>query len=133
MSIGWAILSGVTDQGRARDFFVSYSPADERWATWLAWQLEAAGYSTLIQAWDFVPGTNFIDFMDRGVRDSSVMLALLSEHYLASRYGTMEWQAAMRTDPGKLIPVRIGECAPEGLLATLTWIDLLGVTAPERM
>ncbi len=132
MSIGWAILSGVTDQGRARDFFVSYSPADERWATWLAWQLEATGYSTLIQAWDFVPGTNFIDFMDRGVRDSSVMLALLSEHYLASRYGTMEWQAAMRTDPGKLIPVRIGECAPEGLLATLTWIDLLGVTDAER-
>ncbi len=42
------------------DLFLSYSPADERWATWMAWELEAAGYRTMLQAWDFVPGTNFI-------------------------------------------------------------------------
>jgi hypothetical protein len=77
----------VTSGGR-RDFFISYSPADERWATWQAWQLETAGYSTLIQAWDFVPGTNFIDFMDRGVRDSAVVLVVLSQNYLGSYYGT---------------------------------------------
>jgi hypothetical protein len=70
----------VTDQ--PIDFFISYSPADERWATWLAWEFEAAGYRTLLQAWDFVPGTNFIDFMDRGVRDAAVVVAVLSERYL---------------------------------------------------
>ncbi|MGH3799245.1 MAG: toll/interleukin-1 receptor domain-containing protein [Pseudonocardiaceae bacterium] len=58
------------------DFFISYSPADERWATWIAWQLEAAGHRTLLQSWNFVPGTNFIDFMDRGVRDSAVVVAV---------------------------------------------------------
>ncbi|MGB6163925.1 MAG: TIR domain-containing protein [Pseudonocardiaceae bacterium] len=52
--------------------------ADERWATWIAGQLEVAGYRTLLQAWDFVPGTNFIHFMDRGVRDSAVVMAVLS-------------------------------------------------------
>ncbi|GAA5053949.1 WD40 domain-containing protein [Nocardia callitridis] len=117
---------------RPRDFFISYSPADERWATWLAWQLETAGYRTLIQAWDFVPGTNFIDFMDRGVRDSAVVLAVLSDNYLGSRYGTMEWQAAFRTDPGKLLPVRIADCQLDGLLATITYLDLLGVSNAER-
>ncbi|QBS39975.1 TIR domain-containing protein [Nocardia sp. CS682] len=123
----------MTQQGgRARDFFISYSPADERWATWLAWQLESAGYRTLIQAWDFVPGTNFIDFMDRGVRDSTVVLAVLSENYLQSRYGTMEWQAAFRTDPGKLLPIRVADCVLEGLLATITYIDLVGVPTDEE-
>ncbi|WP_228001547.1 TIR domain-containing protein [Nocardia australiensis] len=122
----------MTHAGRPRDFFISYSPADERWATWLAWQLETAGYRTLIQAWDFVPGTNFIDFMDRGVRESTIVLVVLSENYLGSYYGTMEWQAAFRTDPGKLMPVRIAECALEGLLATITYLDLLAAPSAEE-
>ncbi|MET7768988.1 TIR domain-containing protein [Nocardia sp. NPDC005366] len=118
--------------GLQRDFFISYSPADERWATWLAWQLETAGHRTLIQAWDFVPGTNFIDFMDRGVRESAVVIAVLSDNYVGSRYGTMEWQAAFRTDPGKLLPVRIAECTLEGLLATITYLDLVGVRTADE-
>ncbi|GAA5077080.1 TIR domain-containing protein [Nocardia iowensis] len=123
----------MTEQGgRPRDFFISYSPADERWATWIAWQLESSGYRTLIQAWDFVPGTNFIDFMDRGVRDATVVLAVLSENYLQSHYGTMEWQAALRTDPGKLLPIRVADCALEGLLATITYVDLLHVATDEE-
>ncbi len=116
-----------TDSNRPIDFFISYSPADERWATWIAWQLESCGHRTLIQAWDFVPGTNFIDFMDRGIRDASVVVAVLSRHYLKSRYGTMEWQATLRTDPGKLITVRIEDCPLDGLLATITWVDMVNI------
>lgn len=115
------------DPGRPIDFFISYSPADERWAAWIAWQLEAAGHRTLIQAWDFVPGTNFIDFMNRGIRDAAVVVAVLSRNYLNSRYGTMEWQATLRSDPGKLVTVRIEDCPVDGLLATITWLDLLGI------
>jgi WD40 repeat protein len=116
--------------------FVSYSPADERWATWIAWELEAAGYRTMLQAWDFVPGTNFIEFMDRGLSETIAVVAVLSQHYLKSRYGRMEWQTALRADPGnpasRLIPVRVEECPLEGLLATITYIDLVGVTDPHR-
>lgn len=80
--------------GERITIFISYSPADERWATWIAWQLEDAGYRTMLQAWDFVPGTNFIDFMDRGVREADLVVAVLSRNYLRSRYGRLEWQAA---------------------------------------
>ncbi|HEY3896423.1 MAG TPA: TIR domain-containing protein [Pseudonocardiaceae bacterium] len=113
------------------DFFISYSPADERWASWAAWHLEAAGHRTLIQAWDFVPGTNFIDFMDRGVREAAVVVAVLSRNYRESRYGSMEWQAALRTDRAKLITVRIEDCPLDGLLATITYVNLVGVTDPS--
>ena len=116
--------------------FVSYSSADERWATWIAWELEAAGYGTMLQAWDFVPGTNFIDFLDRGVSEAAAVVAVLSRHYLNSMYGRLEWQAALQADPGdpagRLIPVRVEECQPEGLLATVTYIDLVGVTDPRQ-
>ena len=43
-----------------KDFFISYNGADRQWAEWIAWQLEAAGYTTVIQAWDFRPGSNFV-------------------------------------------------------------------------
>ena len=114
------------------DFFISYSPADERWAAWVAWELEAAGYRTLIQAWDFVPGTNFIDFMDRGVRHAAVVVAILSRNYLKSRYGGMEWQAALRTDRDKLVTVRVEDCPLDGLLATITYLDLVAITDPGK-
>lgn len=125
---------GMARDGRPTQIFVSYSPADTAWATWIAWELEAAGYRTMIQAWDFVPGTNFIDFMDRGVSEAQLVVAVLSRNYLSSRYGRMEWQAAMRADPdapsNKLVTIRLEDVRLEGLLSTITWVDLLGVTDP---
>lgn len=119
----------------AKDFFISYSPADEPWATWMAWELEQAGFTTMLQAWDFVPGTNFIDFMDRGVSKSVAVIAILSRNYINSTYGRLEWQAAIRrspNDPGsRLITVRIEEFPLEGLLATITYVDLVPVDNPE--
>ena len=53
-----------------RDFFISYNSHDKDWAVWIAWQLEAAGYTTLIQAWDFHAGNNFVVEMDRAARQS---------------------------------------------------------------
>ncbi|MER7271949.1 TIR domain-containing protein [Micromonospora carbonacea] len=119
----------------AAHFLISYSPADERWATWIAWELERAGYRTILQAWDFVAGTNFIEFMDRAICESIAVIAVLSPNYVRSRYGRLEWQAAFRSAPDdpqrRLITVRIEDFDPEGLLATITYVDLVGA-ADER-
>ena len=50
------------------DFFVSYTQADRGWAEWIAWQLEDGGYRVLVQAWDMVPGANWVHLMQEGVR-----------------------------------------------------------------
>lgn len=127
-------MGGNGPQRPAPDFFVSYSPADEGWASWIAWELESAGYRTVLQAWDFVPGSNFIDFMDRGVTEARAVVAVLSRAYLKSRYGRLEWQSAIRADPDdpsrKLITVRIDDSPLEGLLATITYVNLVDVTDP---
>ena len=31
-----------------KDFLISYNKADRAWAEWIAWQLEDAGYSTVL-------------------------------------------------------------------------------------
>ncbi|MBL7489569.1 TIR domain-containing protein [Frankia sp. AgB1.9] len=110
------------------DFFVSYTGADRAWAEWVAWQLEDAGYHVLIQAWDFVPGTNWQIKMDEGVRRATRTIAILSSAYLDSVYGRQEWQAAQAADPDgfgrKLLPIRVEDCPRPGLLAAVVSIDL---------
>jgi TIR domain len=49
-------MEGATvAQGPGRGFFISYTQVNRPWAEWIAVQLEAAGYSTVLQAWDFRP------------------------------------------------------------------------------
>ena len=52
------------------DFFVSYNKADETYAEWIAWNLEDAGYTTVIQVWDFKAGHNFVKFNAQSNRRS---------------------------------------------------------------
>ena len=68
---------GVSDCLSERDFFVYYNRADRGWAEWIAWQLEDAGYTTVLQAWDFVPGANFVVEMDRAAQRSKRTIAVL--------------------------------------------------------
>jgi TIR domain len=81
------------------DFFISYTQDDRAWAEWIAWVLEEDGHRVLIQAWDFVPGSNWIAGMQAGTRDAARTIAVLSDAYLRSVFGGAEWQAAMARDP----------------------------------
>jgi len=117
-------------QNSLKHFFISYNQADRQWAEWIAWQLEGEGYTTILQAWDFLPGTNFVEQMDRAVQSAERTIAVLSPNYLNALYTHSEWQAAFKQDPtgekGILIPVRVQECKPSGLLGTISYIDLVG-------
>ncbi len=116
-----------TDAGK--DFFISYTSADTKWAEWIAWQLEEAGYSTILQAWDFQPGTNFVLAMDQAAKVARCTIAVLSHDYLSARYTQPEWAEAFRRDPksekGALLPVRVRNCEIEGLLGSIVYIDLV--------
>jgi len=120
----------VSGSARA-DFFVSYTQADRAWAEWIGWQLEQAGYTVIMQAWDFLPGTDWVHQMHTAVQRAERTLAVLSPAYLeSSEFGEAEWRAAFAADPSgegrRLIPVRVLECHPEGLLKTRVYVDLAG-------
>jgi outer membrane protein assembly factor BamB len=114
-----------------KDFFVSYNRADCQWAEWIAWQLEAAGYTTIIQAWDFRPGGNFVIEMQRAAEQARRTVAVLSPDYLQALYTQPEWAAAVARDPTgqkrTLLPVRVRECELQGLLSQVVYIDLVGL------
>jgi tetratricopeptide (TPR) repeat protein len=123
-----------------KDFFISYNKADREWAEWIAWQLEEAGYTTVLQAWDFRPGSNFVLEMQRASTEAQRTIAVLSPDYLAAPFTQPEWAAAFARDPtgekGLLLPVRVRECDLKGLLPQIVYIDLVGLdetVAKERL
>lgn len=118
-----------------KDAFISYNHHDRAWAEWIAWVLEEAAYTVVIQAWDFRPGQNFILQMQRAAAETLRTLVVLSDRYLAAEYTQPEWAAALAEDPRgekrKLIPFRIAPCRPEGLLKALIYADLVGLDEAE--
>jgi tetratricopeptide (TPR) repeat protein len=114
-----------------KDFFISYNKADHQWAKWIAWQLELAGYSVIVQAWDFLAGSNFVLEMHKAAIEAERTIAVLSPNYLNALYTQPEWAAALVQDPTgaerKLLPVRVQACNPQGILAAISYIDLVGL------
>jgi tetratricopeptide (TPR) repeat protein len=117
------------DTDACNDFFISYTSADTKWAEWIAWLLEAEGYTTRIQAWDFLAGSHFIHEMDAAAKQATRTIAVLSPDYLTSHFTSSEWEAAFARDPrgdeGLLVPVRVRPCDVEGLLKQVVYIDLV--------
>ena len=136
MGVRW-----VTAADRAvRDFFISYTGVNRPWAEWIAVELERAGYSTVLQAWDFRPGTDFMHKMQEATTSAQRTIAVLSPAYFGSDFSEAEWRSAFVKDPtgelGLLVPVRVQPCEPPGLLASRVYADLVGadeVAARKRL
>jgi tetratricopeptide (TPR) repeat protein len=115
-----------------KDFFISYNTADKAWAEWIAWTLEEAGYSVIIQEWHIRPGQSFAFEMQKAITDTDRTIAVLSQHYLDAAFTQPEWTAAFAKDPmgdkRALVPVRVGACNLQGLLSQIVYIDLLGLS-----
>lgn len=115
----------------AKHFFISYNKADRSWAEWIAWVLEAEGYTTVVQEWDFKAGGNFVVEMDEATKQCERTLAVLSQDYLDAEFTVPEWVAKFAEDPKglgrKLVPVRVAPCNTEGLLGQVIYCDLVGL------
>ncbi len=118
-----------------KDFFISYNKDDKQWAEWMAWTLEEADYEVYIQAWDFRPGSHFINEMHKATTGTDKTIMVLSPSYLEAEYTHPEWQAAFAIDPRgelrKLVPFRVRECSPGGLLTQVVYVDLVGLSEAD--
>lgn len=111
--------------GPGVDFFVSYTQPDEAWALWAAAVLEADGRSVAVQAWDSLPGQNFVAWISEQMATAGRTVALCSAAYFDSHWCTHEWTSALAGR--KLIPLRVEECGLPPVLAPITYSDLFGV------
>jgi tetratricopeptide (TPR) repeat protein len=113
---------------KKRDFFISRTRADSKWAVWISQELEAAGYTTFLQDRDILPGDSFVAKMQEGAEWDCTILVMSPEYWQAA-YTQPEWQSAFRR--GRLLPVRVERCEIPALLAHYVYVDLVGKT-PEQ-
>src|SRR5204863_710462 len=122
-----------TEQNSLKDFFISYSDADQQWAEWIAWQLEAEKYKVFFKSWDVRPGNNAVLATHKATTQAKRTIAVLSPDYLSAFHTAAEWAAAFqkdsRAEKGILLPVHVCECRDElgGLLSQIAHIDLVGL------
>jgi hypothetical protein len=81
-----------------KDFFIDYHPVDRPWAEWSAWHLEHAGYVVVVPAWDFRPGANVVQEIQRATVVAQHTIAILSPEYLAALNTQPAWAAAFAAD-----------------------------------
>jgi len=108
-----------------RDFFISFNSADRAWSEWIAAGLEARGYTTFFQDWDFRPGNNFVLQMHQAATLADRTIGVLSPDYLNALFTQPEWAASLVQDPTgierRVIPVRVQPCEPEELLKPIVY------------
>jgi TIR domain len=83
----------------------------------------------VVQAWDIVPGRDWVHEMHQAIAVAERIVVVLSTAYLRSQHGEAEWRPYYAKDAsgelGLLLPVRIDTVKPEGLLETRVYVDLV--------
>lgn len=134
MSTTTSLIASPADSAM-RDFFISYTAADSDWAVWIAYELESLGFTVHIQAWDFLPGSNFMDLIDRASRQSRQTISVLSKRYLEQAFPRLEMLTALGADPighaMRLVPIRIESFEVTGILSNFVYIDLSKLSETE--
>lgn len=128
-------LGAELQSGYMKDFFISYTGNDRAWAEWIAWILEDAGFTVVIQAWDFKAGQDFVQRMEEALSQTRKLIAVLSQDYFDAKYTNAEWRAAFAADPSggerRLLPIRVKECQLPHLLASRIYVDLVNLTEED--
>ncbi len=119
--------AAMTDAAKV-DFFISRAGADAGVADQIGHILEDAGYSVILQQWDFA-NRNFMERMHAALESGARVIALISPEYLKSEHCMAEALNAIGHDPlnklARLIVMRVAECTPGGLFTALAYWDLL--------
>ncbi|MDR0824157.1 MAG: toll/interleukin-1 receptor domain-containing protein, partial [Prevotella sp.] len=123
-----------------KDFFISYTHDDEQWAKWIAETLNDADYSTIIQAWDLKPGTDFVAQIQKALYFVDRFIPVVSKTYLSQTgWAQREWTSifanAHSSEKNLFIPVCVEQLNAGidnwGLFSTISTISLFNKSEEE--
>ena len=123
-----ATITGATIAGGISNFFISRAGKDKHLAQRIASILRDAGHQVFLQDDDF-GHASFLARFEQEFSSGARVIALLSNAYLESDYCKKEYSSVLSSDPlnrlGRLVLLRIEDCAPSGMLGSLPYLDLV--------
>jgi hypothetical protein len=124
-------------QATTRKIFISYNHHDQARATRLALELEQQrDIDVFIDHWDMSAGESLLDRIEKGIDESSFLIALLSPNSVESKWVRTELQYAFLREQHqqgmRIIPVVIEECKLPIHVAGRLHIDMRSASDWER-
>lgn len=118
-------MKSAAERGRY-DAFLSYSRKDSAVAERVRETLEACGVR-VFQDSSIQPGDEWVDVLESAIQQSGVFLALVSEHWSSSKWGSREMRMALVEERGgrhlPTIPIWLGGTLP-GFLGIYQAVDI---------
>jgi hypothetical protein len=109
-----------------QQWFISYSRADgESFATQLHDRLESDGFKCWLDQRDILPGENWDDSIEEGLRSAIGLLFVMTPGSVESGNCADEWSRALSYKI-PVIPLRVLEAEPPMRLARRQWIPFIG-------
>ena len=103
--------------------FLCYAHSDRLWADWISENLSAKGFEVWRDVESLRVGDSWARSIDEAVRDSSMIIVLMSPAYFSSDWARVETASAVAKKV-PIIPVLVQQCNVEGFLRYLNWADL---------
>src|SRR5216684_2573536 len=119
------------------DFFLSRRGSTAEIAREVADVLTESGYKIIVQDYDFLLGDSVIEWMHEAVRDARDLIILLTRDYEQSPYTRKEFtsfeaQRLRDLEERHIIILRCEDVPLQGLLADVTYQDLVGIEDREE-
>lgn len=92
-----------------KNFCIMYHHEDRQWAEWIAWHLEADGYTTIMPDWDFEAGRRFDIEMTRARISAERVIVVLSPTYLGTSDNLRTLRQVVSSKRDTVLPIVVHE------------------------
>lgn len=119
----------------AKDFFISYSTANEAAAREVAGILDDLGRTYIVQFRDFAQ-QNFVNAMNDGLAQSERLIALYSPEYMTSGHCLAEWNVFYNRDPSsaqrRIVAFKLEDVDLKPLMKPIVYRDMSRLSGTAR-
>src|SRR5712692_5562647 len=113
-----------------------YAQADEPWSKWIAHCLTTEKAYEVYRIWEPPTASNEVIELERAIEDATHIVILFSPDFFATQEILPGWSVAVKREQqgptGIVVPIRIKDCNPRGLLESLVPINLTNIQEEEE-
>jgi len=107
------------------DIFLSHASEDKDWVQKLEAELSAFGLTVFLDTKDILPTDNWVQIISEAIRESTILVLILSQYSISKTWVIQEWTAHMASHGpiGRLLPIWLDDTPLPAILASTQALD----------